>query len=205
MKFRLARLSVLLLPILGMLAATAAPADALITIGGAVIQGRATVAAGLSYPCVSNGGPDLTKCPPPVGAGNGPLGVSFTGSGVAQVDSVNKKGCTAPVDACVEVGTITVNATGSVNGWCGLSTGTLTGTITAAPLPVANKAKNRTFTVTFTGVGGALILTGTTGKGENIDGAVAAVPDAVGGSSCTNKAAKAFIVAGIVNIWKVNP
>jgi hypothetical protein len=185
-----------------MLAATAAPADALITIGGAVIQGRAIVAAGLSYPCVGNGGPDLTKCPPPVSFGNGPLGVTFTGSGVAQVDTVNKKGC-VPVDVCVEAGTINVTATGTVSGWCDLSSGTLTGAITAPSL-AGNKVKNRFFTMAFTGTGGVLFITGTTSKGETIFGVAAAVPDALDGSSCTNKAAKAFIVAGIVNIWQIN-
>jgi hypothetical protein len=203
MKFRLARLSVLLLPIMALVASVAPPAHANV-VGVVVVNGTANVGAGLSYPCVGNGVPDLTKCPPPVGNGQpGNIGVTFGGIGVGAVVKVAKPKCPAgsPAGTCVEVGTFAIAATGSVTGHCGLSSGALAGSVTPT-LALGTKSNNRTFNVSFTGIGGVLVLTGTTCNGENITGAVLAVPDATTGASCTNTAGKNFLIAGPIVIHR---
>lgn len=181
---RMARLGVLLMAVAG-LVASATPADAL-TIGGLVIQGRANVGVGLGYPVLF----------PP----SGTIATTFTGTGVGQVDTALKAKCGT---ACIEVGTVIINATGSVNGNCGLSAGTFNGVI-APDLSLGTKTKARNFSITYQGVGGALVIQGSTSKGEIVVGAAVAVPDVTAGSSCLNVSAKAFIVVGIVSIVAPN-
>jgi hypothetical protein len=200
MKSRLTHFGVLLVSVLALMAGFA-PSGSANTIGGLIVQGTATVGAGLSYPCVGNGAPDLTKCPPPIGAGNGPIGVTFNGLGVGQIDNVGKPKC-GGLPACLEAGVWAITATGTINGWCGLSSGTLNGTISPT-LALGTKSKVRSFSITYSSAGGVLVITGSTNKGETIAGAVHAAADVTTGSSCTNKAAKNFIVAGIVSIVRV--
>lgn len=210
MKSRISRLGVVLLPVLALFASLAPPAHAT-QVGVIVIQGKANVGAGLSYPCFGPGTPtapiDLAKCPPPIGTGNNPpppngtgVGVTFTGTGAGAVVKVQKLPKCASV--CVEAGTFGItNATGRVYGQCGLSSGTLTGTV-ASTLSLGTKSNNRTFTVGFQGIGGVLVLSGTTSQNETLDGVVAALPDATTGGSCTNKDAKAFIIAGPIVVHR---
>jgi hypothetical protein len=224
MKFRLARLGVLLLPVMGLVASTAPPARAA-SAGAMVIQGTATVGAGLGYPCVGNTIPDLTKCPvigtapgapvevwlptpggptlTPVGAlpagGNNNLGVTFAAFGAGVLVKAAKPKCALP--ACVEAGTFTIAGGGSVSGWCDLSDGQLTITVTPN-IVVGSKANVRTVDTIFVGVGGILVITGRVRAPQTawVGGAAYAVANPTDGSSCFNKAAKTFIIAGAVAI-----
>jgi hypothetical protein len=227
MKFRLARLGVLLLPVMGLVASTASPAGAS-SAGVVVVQGTATVGAGLGYFCVgATATPDLTKCPvvgtapgapvevwvptpgsptlvsaTPVGlpaGGNNNLGVTFAGLGAGVLVKAAKPKCALP--ACVEAGTFTIAGGGSVSGWCGLSDGSLTVTVTPN-IAVGTKANVRTVDTIFVGVGGLLVITGRVRAPQTawVVGAVAAVPNVTDGSSCSNKNAKTFIIAGAIAI-----
>jgi hypothetical protein len=207
MKSRLARLGVLLLPVMAVMA-TLAPSSNAAAAGALVIVGTANVGAGIAYPCVEPGATPLpinvNKCLGPLGSPPNSAPVTFNGTGVGAVlNALEGKCATTPTNpVCLEAGTVVITAAGTVVGACGFSTGTLgagnTGTITPA-ISVGNKAKPRNFSVTYIGVGGFLILTGTTTKGETIAGAVVAVPT---GGSCTNKDPKVFTVAGAVAIAK---
>lgn len=201
MKSRIARLGVLLVSVMALVAGFAPSAEAN-QVGVLVIQGRANVGTGISYPCVDNSLPSVPKCPPPLGTANlNQASVSFTGSGAGVVAKVAKPKCGT---ACVEVGTVNITANGTVNGSCGLSSGDLSGSVTA-DVSLGTKINNRNFRVLFTGVGGLLILDGsvTSSQGERILGATVAIPDATVGSTCANKSAKIFIVAGVVVVARV--
>jgi hypothetical protein len=202
MKSRLARLGVLLLPVMAVMATLAPPSNAAAT-GALVIVGTANVGAGIAYPCVdpAAGVPpiNVNKCLGPLGSPPNSASVTFNGTGAGAVlNDFEAKCATTPTNpVCFEVGTVTISAAGTVFGACGFSTGNLNGNITPAISPL--KAKPRTFAVNYVGVAGFLVLQGTTSKGETIAGAVAAVPT---GGSCTNKDPKTFTVAGAVAIAK---
>ena len=109
-----------------------------------------------------------------------------TSTSVLKLPTMSKTG----VDQC------RLTATGTVTGFCGLSTGTGTATIT-------NLSGNKTDTnmvFKFTGVGGVLHVTGGNAT-ENIVGDVNATPTA-GTGSCAMKAAREFTVTGSVEYKK---
>lgn len=70
-----------------------------------------------------------------------------------------------------------LSATGTVHGWCGLSTGT--------------GVTSTGGTFMWVGLGGTLVVTG------QIVGLVNAVPDTLAGSSCANHSASRFLVNGL--------
>jgi hypothetical protein len=201
MKSRLARLGVLLLPVMAVMATLAPPSNAAAT-GAIVIVGTANVGAGIAYPCVdpASGVPpiNVNKCLGPLGSPPNTATVTFNGTGVGGVLTDLEPKCGA-LPACAEVGTFAITATGNVTGACGFSTGALTGNMNPA-IPLGTKVKGRAFAVNYIGVGGFLVLTGNTSKGETIAGAVAAVPT---GGSCLNKDPKTFTVAGALVLVKV--
>jgi hypothetical protein len=212
MKSRLARLGVLVVSVVALVAGLAPSAEARV-VGAVVVTGNAVLGAGISYPCLDNPGPvtpNLAKCPAPIGAAganSAPI-TSFNGQGVGALVKVTKTKCPGGAAACLEAGVfgITDNgaATNRVTGSCGLSGGQLGGTITPQ-LSLGTKANTRNFLVTFTGVGGLLVLQGTStntsdGSTETLLGAVVAAPTT---GSCTNKAGKTFTVAGVITVRRV--
>jgi hypothetical protein len=192
---RIMRLAVVLLPVLGMLAMTAAPANAL-GAGVIVFEGTATTGAGFGGPCSPqptppNVPPDLSKCPV-VGSGNS-VSLNFGGTGVGVVGTAAKTKCAT---ACVEAGTVNISASGSINGWCGDAAGALSGSVTPA-LALGTKSKSRLFTVTFTALGATVVIQGSTDKGEIIAGAaVSAFNVAADTTACTTKDQHSFLIAG---------
>ena len=214
MKSRFARISVLLVPIMALVASLAPPAEA-VTVGGGVLVGRATVANGLAYPCFAGkGGPvgtppsvDPAKCPvlntkPDVAFG-------FAGQLVGALVKVNKPKCASPpANTCVEAGVFTVTATGVLDNGplgattspkCGLSSGSGAGTIVLSTPLVDTKPQTASpFTFDFEGLGGLLVVTGTFRTSAVLAGVVVALPDSTTGGSCLNKATKDFLVVGPV-------
>ena len=198
MKRFVARFGVLLLAVMGLVGSMTTPAHA---TGAAVVvfAGTATVGNGIAYPCLGQGTPsglpaplppkipqvDLTKCPPAI-SGN-TAATTFAGQGVGAGVWVNKG------KDPVEVGLMNITAAGTTTGACGLSTGLFNGNMTPVIAPLKNKP--RTFTITYTGVGGNLIITGSTTKGEGLIGVALAIPT---GGSCLNKQPKTFTVIGVI-------
>jgi hypothetical protein len=202
MKVRIARLGVLLAAVVGLVASSAAPAGAT-GAGVVVVQGNATVGAGIAYPCIdpASGVPPISvpKCLPPQLGNPNSATFAFVGTGAGVIVNGPNKGAKT---GTVEAGTFTVTANGTVSGACGLSVGVIaTGTVTPI-IPVGTKTKNRTYVGGFIGVGGVLVIQGTTNKAEVIVGAVLAVP-IPGQGSCTDKGPKVFLIAGAVAVVNV--
>ena len=172
----------------------APPAEAA-SAGTMVFTGTLTVGAGIAYPCLD--GPvfpavDVAKCAGfllPVNAAP----AVFAATGVGAFANVAEAKCGIP--ACVEAGTFDIAAAGGVGGACGLGDGALAGAI-APGIAFGTKAKPRPFALTFVEIAGTVTMTGFTGKGEVITGVGFSVPNFAAGSTCTNKAAKAFILVG---------
>ena len=219
-KPRLARLGVLLAPIMALAAGLAPPADA-VAIGGGVLIGTATVANGLAYPCFAGkGGPFGT--PPTVNPAKCPVlntkpdvAFTFVGTMVGALAKANKPKCGGPTaNACVEAGVFNVTATGVLDNGplglttspkCGLSSGSGAGNI-APGVPVVDTKPGtaNAFTFSFEGIGGLLVIQGTFRTDGVLAGVVVALPDALVGRGCLNKAAKDFIVVGPVVVFEPN-
>jgi len=206
MKSRFARFSIVLVPVMAVLASLAPPAHSVV-IGGLAISGFAQVSNGIAYPCL--GGKttpptvDVNKCglPDELGGTNtNSAGFTLEATGVGGIVKVAKAKCGgAPV--CADVGTFTVRASGRVDGACGLSVGSGAGTITQTAGVNGKPGSTDSYTFGFTGLGGVLIIDGTYRTSGTIVGAVLAVPDPTNGSTCANKSAKRFIVAGAVAVF----
>lgn len=186
MMSRIARLGVLLMTAVGLVAGSAAPAGAA-SAGSVAVVGTAAVGNGIAYPCL-----DGKTTPPSVNPAK-----CLPNSNTASVSFVSTVAAgavasTAKPGPAVEAGTFSIVGTGSVTGACGLSSGGLSGSITPI-LALGTKAKTRTFAVTFQGVGGTLVIMGTTSKGETVEGVVLALPTT---GTCLNKTPKAFTIVG---------
>ena len=220
MKPRLARLGVLLAPIMALAAGLAPPADA-VAAGGGILLGRATVANGLAYPCFDGkGGPfgtpptvSLTKCP--VLNTKPDVGFVFTGQLVGALAKVLKDKCASPpANACAEAGVFSVSLAGVLDSGplgitsspkCGLSSGSGGGNLVLSePLVDTKPTGAAAFTFSFEGIGGLLVVTGTFRDRAVLAGVVVALPDALVGAACLNKAAKDFIVVGPVAVFDPN-
>jgi hypothetical protein len=193
------RLLLLTILVLGLAFVPPQPARAE-TIGAMRFIGTWNVGAGIAYPCVgSPGWPaiDLTKCPI-VSSGN-TVSAVLSGTGLGTIANSPTK---AQKATTVEGPIWTFNAAGIIAGWCWLSSGYATGSLTVSlnlgtkQPPPPQSPKVRTFSVSWTEIAQKLFLTGTTNKGETLIGYFEFVADTVSGSSCTNKNAKNFIMAG---------
>lgn len=192
------RLLLLTVVLLGMVFIPPQPARAE-TVGAMRFIGTWNVAAGIAYPCVgSPGWPaiDLTKCPS-VGSPN-TVSAALSGTGLGTIANSPTK---AQKATTVEGPIWTFTAAGIVTGWCWLSSGSATGSLTTS-LDLGNKQpppqwpKVRTFSVSWTEIAQKLFLNGITNKGETLIGYFEFVADTASGSTCTNKTAKRFIMAG---------
>jgi hypothetical protein len=191
---RILRVGVLaasLIGVMGTLAPT--PADAT-TEGSVTFRGVATVHShGIAYPLVGSntGDIDLSKTPPNF---SNSASVTFTSTTcAAAVANVNKAG-----KLPAEAGTCVVGAAGSVHGYCGLSDGHVSGTISHAVVGSGTQVYSFHLSwfsaATVLNVSGHWHKHGTTHSGV-LKGVVSAVPDPTAGS-CTNKLQKQFIIAG---------
>lgn len=204
MKRQFSRLSLLVIVTVALIGSMTMPAEATM-VGGGLLQGRASVGNGLASPCLDGKGPSPSvnpaKCPAFLN-GKAPVSFTFSGTLTGAIAKVNKTKCkTAKPNACYDIGTFPVAASGSVVGKCGASLGNGSGAIGTGASNVRTKpATNatRSFTFSWTGVGGNLILSGTIDGTGTLAGVVAAAPDVFTGGSCTHKAAKDFIVVGPV-------
>ena len=150
----------------------ASPASAGVHVCGGV--GGATLGQGLTYPVTVS--TDLPPHPVHVLAIRQPRTTTFN-FGFTQIGAcVNTN---APTVKSTLTGT-GVTASGTVSGWCGLSSGT--GTVTLGP------SSGR---FAWIGIGGTLVTTGA------VVGVVAAIPDTLAGQSCNRElGANQFTVAG---------
>jgi hypothetical protein len=188
------------------LAGTLAPTPADATTEGSIaINGTATVHGhGIAYPLIDSDGPtgpngvvaDPSKAPPNFGNS---ASVTFGSTTcAAAVTNVMKAG-----KPPAEAGLCAVAAGGTVHGYCGLSDGHISGTVTVNV--VGSGTQVYSFHLSWgAAVGGALVLSGhwhkhgTTHSGV-LKGLVTAVPDATAGT-CTNKFQKNFLVNGDVTL-----
>ena len=218
MKLRLARLGVLLAPIMALVAGLAPPAEA-VAAGGGVLIGRASVANGLAYPCFDGqGGPAGT--PPSVNPAKCPVlntkpdvGFAFGGQLVGALAKANKPKCFA-APACAEAGLFAMAASGVLDNGplglttspkCGLSSGSGSGSIAlSTPLVDSKPTGASPFTFDFEGIGGLLVFTGSF-RGSGVwAGVLVAMADSTTGGSCVNKAAKDYSVVGPVVVFDPN-
>jgi hypothetical protein len=195
---RTARISVLVALLTGVTGAfVPTPAEAT-TVGSVTIHGKATVSShGIAYPLVGSntGDSDLTKTPPRF---SNSASVTFTSTTcVADLTNVNKPG-----KAAKEAGPCTMVATGSVHGYCGMSDGHLSGTLS---IPVLGSGiQNYSFHLSWFSAGPELFISGhwhkhgTTHSGT-LKGSVSATPDPTAGS-CTNKLQKDFLIGGVITV-----
>ncbi len=201
MKSRLARFSVLFIPMMALVASMAPPASAT-EVGALVVVGQANVGQGIAYPCLDGKTTPPTvnpaKCTGHLGANPNKAAVTFSGTGAGTVVKVTKPKC--PL-VCVEAGTFAITASGSISGACGLSSGVLAGSITPIVSVGTKPAKPRGFNVSYQGIGGLLVVTGNTSKGEILAGAVVALPTT---GTCLNKTPKSFTVAGPIFVIDPN-
>jgi hypothetical protein len=197
---RTARIGVLVLSLLGVIGALApTPAEAT-TVGAVVFNGNAVVSGhGIAYPLAgSNTGEiDLFKLPPTF---FNSASVVFTSKTCAAAAFNITKAGKLPVEA----GTCTIAAVGSVHGYCGLSDGHLSGTVSVSV--VGSGTQEYSFHLSWISVASKLILSGYWHKHGTIHsgvlkGIVSAKPDTFnikgqGASSCLNKHQKVFLVTG---------
>jgi hypothetical protein len=227
MRSRIVRLGVLVVGLLGLLGVATPPAQAR-TIGTIVFDGTATLDGGLGYPCAdATVDTSLPKCPQGVGNAGTPLVLTTkslplpTPAGAVELGQLPyihgslTRGFGFAADLCVDVmvninklgkapahaGPCAIGATGTVQGWCGLSTGLAAGTFTDA------LGQNWSFRIHFHGYGGQLIIRGhitkqtnTVGQTGLLVGVVNAAPPiaTVTPGSCTNQTARDFQVTGSV-------
>ena len=220
MKPRLARLGVLLAPIMALVAGLAPPAEA-VAAGGGVLVGSFTVANGLAYPCFDGkGGPPGT--PPTVNPAKCPVlntkpdvGFTFSGQLVGALAKANKPKCVPqPGNTCIEVGVFNVTTTGVLDNGplglttspkCGLSSGSGGGAITlSTPVVDTKPGPASPITFAFDGIGGLVVITGSFRGSGFWAGVFVAMPDSTTGGSCQNKAAKNYIVVGPVVVVEPN-
>ncbi len=222
MKSRIVRVGVLIASVMGLLA-TATPAEAsyvknvTLTGNAALFNCKdATTGApspGLSYPVWTSGGATTTEIPDtkteykpgPKGTGievntivlNGNLCDFFFGANCVKVSVGNKK---TGVDTC------TITATGTVTGFCGLSSGLGT----AVLVNTSNTLTQKPDVVTdfkFSSTVTTLRVSDKDGDPTDwIQGQVSVNPNVqiTGGGSCTNKTATTFLIAGDVVIKQCN-
>lgn len=138
-----------------------------------------------TYPCFANGAPDLSRCPPPLGSHGPTTPAFFSGTTLGGVTH----------DAAVELGIFTFLSSGSVTGVCGLSTGSVAGTMFATTPIVDTGVSGRDFSLRWSEVGGVAVAEGTTSLGEELRGVLYLTPSSAGGSSCFHQA-WAFDVLG---------
>jgi hypothetical protein len=201
---------------MGLVASSAPPAHAFVE-SDLVLDGTATVGNGLAYPCITGKGAvppgvpavDVAKCTSKLA---NVVPFTFNGTARGVTVKVDKSKCkSAPLNTCVQVSEYTLNSSGTVSGWCGLSIGQGSGTITKSANIVSTKpdANNPpiTFNFTWTGIGGVLLITGTATRGTLTGGVVTGSPlalvlpgNVVGAGTCLNKAPKSFRVVGPVTV-----
>ncbi|MDQ3756774.1 MAG: hypothetical protein M3394_02870 [Actinomycetota bacterium] len=201
---RFAKLAVLAAGLLGLLG-TNVPAAHAQTVVATVFVANINVAGGLGYPVLT------LPIPPTIGdleclplTGGNPVldaipNCHLDNDEHLRAVTVSSNVC---VDATVSVtppdasaGACVFQGGGYVEGHCGLSGGQVTVTFTDSA------GNTYTISIHFTGVGGALVLTGhVTGGGTNgkFLGAALAIPPTptTPGQSCLNKTANDFLVVG---------
>lgn len=225
MRSRLSRLGVVVVGILALLGVATPPAHAA-TAAAVSFTGTAVLSTPIGYPCVSGGLPTLsTLLPlPSISPGSSkcspftwgppsrvplplptypwlqlPNAATFTFSTSTCLMVVAHITKPAPTGTTVHTPSCTLSATGIVLGFCGLSQGHGTATITD-PLGF-------TYSVGFhwTGIGGNLVIDGQVTKFSNptqrgtflgLAHAIGPEPITVPGQSCLNKTARTFTVAG---------
>lgn len=213
MRVNLARVVVLVAGLVGLFTAAmpAAEADA---VGSIWFRGNADVNGGsntIAYPCIG-GLPgsltvDMSLCPGPGSVSTKPKMISkHSGKVVVYVETshnqstidLTTKTCIGAVanhnklnKTAADAGSCGIAGSGTVWGYCGLSTGTVSGAI-------ATTTNVYAFTVKVTGVGGVLKLTGFVTLQTSVgwvSGVVTVFPDPQQGS-CLNNHRLGFIVWG---------
>ena len=197
-----------------------------------VFVGTATVTGGLGYPCTNTTPPTVTlpdeptkgtkTCPPQTrvnpGAnkkqklvdvnGDTRTGTFTSQTGVCVATGVTVgKGNKAPANA----GTCVITSAFTVTGYCGLSQGVGSATITVANTTPPNQIYNADYTWFSSGT--LLTLRGQAWTGTKpatpdwyLTGTVSAAPNLlVAGTSCTNKTGQVFNIEGAVDIVHPNP
>lgn len=204
-----------------------ASAEGSVTI---TFAGDATLTGGLGYPCTNTTPPTVpdttpTKgqktCPPEVGPGNPtnkkakPVEVNgdtrtggFSSTVCAAAEATTDKNKATPVNT----GTCTIRSAFVVTGYCGLSQGQGTATVS-----IAGVLKTKSYSVHYFWIssGSVLTLRGQAWKGTGpkpatpdwyVTATVNATPNPlVAGTSCTNKTGTSFIVDGVVEFVHPNP
>ncbi len=222
MKSRIVRVGVLIASVMGLLV-TSTPAEASyvknVALTGAAILFNCKDAKtgdpspGLSYPVWTSGAATMTEVPDTTTT-------TKTGAkGVTEVNTevLNGNLCDFTFGAvCIKVSVGTkktgvdnclIIATGTVTGFCGLSSGTgkaiLTnlGPVTGGP---PNKETLLIDTFKFSSTGTTLRVSGGDAT-QNIQGKVSVKPNLLGPGSCTNKTATTFIINGDVVIKDCTP
>jgi hypothetical protein len=204
MKSRLARFSVLFLPVMGLMASITPPAHAF-AVSQLVMAGQVTVGNGIAHPCLTGQTTppsiDIAKC-----NSTNVAPFTFTGSAVGVTVKVNKAKCDITDIACVQVATYSISASGTIVGACGSSTGSGSGSITKQSdiLETKESSAAATFSFSFVNIANALIVTGTFNRPGLGTGTIFGTPlvsdGPPGSGSCMNKAPKTLTIAGPLTI-----
>ena len=207
---RILRVGVLAFSLVGMLGVQARPALASETIEIS-FTGLAAIGAGYSSFGFPAGDPSKTTVPSTTTkTEHGVTHVNYSGfhnsASVAFASATCGAGkqTTGKAKHAAGAGTCSIAASGFIHGYCGQSTGTLSGSLhtsmnSVAP-PGGHVSQHYSFRIKFTVTGPAVSFTGTIhnhtlGQSGSIVGTAASAIDATTGS-CTNKAPKNFSITG---------
>lgn len=182
MKSRLIRIGAFVATIVSMFA-SATPAQAA-SHSSALFTGNATTSP-LGYPCTPPGSVPGPNCPP---LGGGPFG-GFTFQSTAclgyKINILSPKTTTASGPSC------SITAAGTLQGYCGLASGSGTATLTYFGLGTYTLVAN----FVLQSVGGTVLLTGTASNNGIFEAVVEAIPNPTSGS-CLAGTQNEFIIVG---------
>ena len=212
---RILRVGVLAFSLVGLLGFYAQPASASEIIE-VEFQGHAQIGAGYSAFGFPVGDPSKTTLPgTQVKTAHGATHVNWTGfhnsttvafaSAAAVGGCVAEKATTGKAKHTTGAGTCSIGASGTIHGYCGLSTGIMSGTLhtsmNSVVPPGGHVSQSYSFHIKFTVDGPDVSFTGhifnhTSGQSGSITGTAASAILAGGGDSCTDKNPKSAPIAG---------